>query len=418
VKRYLLLAALLALPIALLALSSATPFRSVAAAAPAVLGLILLDRALAARFGPDTAFWITVLATYGTAAFPLIAHAPDLRRSLMFLLGALVVAVAPGNGPWSNARASAVVVFGGLAWSRALDTGLHFPDVARTLFSSREGLLFWTPLLWAGFVGLTIDLRRHGRRAAPTAALGLLPLMLGPFLQDGGRADRWDACLPALVLGIAVAWDVLAPRIVARPGVVVAAAVVLFAIPNLLFMEQYRDAPRRDDTVRFPDVAEGNARRFADAMGSPVAWPANWIWSASTGLPAARWDRLSAARLDPRRGVRIDVGDLEQDATFLLQGWSVRHACGDAVCREVEGRAELVLPLERAADAELQLFAVGDGALRVSVNGAAIGTVALDGEDFQRALGRWPLRRGANRVVLESVSGTALVDALAVGSAR
>ena len=86
-RRHLLLGALLALPLALLALSSASPVRAVAVAAPAVLGLIVLDRALSARFGPDTAFWITVLATYGTAAFPLIAHEPDLRRSLAHFAG-------------------------------------------------------------------------------------------------------------------------------------------------------------------------------------------------------------------------------------------------------------------------------------------------------------------------------------------
>lgn len=379
-RRHLLLGALLALPIALLALSSATPFRAVASAAPAVLALVVLDRALATRFGPATAFWITVLTAYGTAAFPLIAHAPDLRQSLALLLGALAVAVAPRHGPWSRLRA---VAFGGLALcglagagAFAGPTGADPPDVGRTLFGSRHGLLFWTPVLWLGCAGLAMHVRRFGRRGAPVAALGVLPLAVAPFLADGGHAGRWDAALPALAFGLATAWDAFSARLLARPAWVVALAAVLLGVPNLLFMEQYRDAPRRDDTVRFPDVAEGNARRFADAVGSPVAWPANWIWSAATGLPAARWDLLSAQRLDPRHRVHIDIGDLQQDATFLLEGWSVRHACGDAVCREVEGRAEMAVPLESAAG-RLIVRGVGPGALRVFANGRDLGLIAL-----------------------------------------
>jgi hypothetical protein len=378
VRRALALGALLALPVALLALSSATPFRSVGAAAPALLALILLDRALAARFGGDSAFWITVLTAYGTAAFPLLAHQPDLRRSLALLLGALAVALAPRAEAWSSVRAAsfALLSAAGLLVGGALAGSVGEPAVARALFGSRHGLLFWTPLLWLGFAGLAMHGRTHGRRGAPVVALGLLPLLAAPLLADGGRAERWDASLPALALGFAAAWAALSARLLAQPAWLVAAALIVLGIPNLLFMEQYRDARRRDDTVRFADVSEGNARRLVDAVGSPVAWPANWIWSASTGLPAARWDRLSGVRLDPRRGVRIDVGDLEQDATFLLSGWSVRHACGDAVCREVEGRAEMAVPLESASGL-LTVRALGAGSLRVSVDDRDLGTLAL-----------------------------------------
>jgi hypothetical protein len=414
VRRALALGALLALPVALLALASATPFRSVAAAAPAVLALIVLDRALAARFDADHAFWITVLAGYGTAVFPLLAHASDLRRSLALLLGTLAVALVPCDAAWSRVRAAAFALLGagGLLVGGAFAGTLAPPDAARTLFGSRHGLLFWTPLLWLGFAGLVRYARGHGGRGGPVAALGLLPLVCAPFLPDGGRAERWDAALPALVFGVASAWDALSARLVARPSGLVAAAVVLLGVPNLLFMEQYRDAPRRDDTVRFADVSEGNARRFTDAVGSPIAWPANWIWSASTGLPAARWDRLSGVRLDPRRGVRIDVGDLEQDATFLLDGWSVRHACGEAICREVEGHAEMVVPLESASGL-LAVRALGPGSLRVTVDGRDLGTLAL-GPELGEVRAELPEPTGSlTRITFEAAPGTrALVDAV------
>jgi hypothetical protein len=380
-KGSLLLGGLLALPVALLALSSTAPLASVAAALPAVLALILLDRTLTSRFDAGTAFWITVLTAYGTAVFPLLAHASDFRRSLALLLGTCAVALAPRAGAWSRVRAAAFAVLAAVSLlaGRALTGPVTEPDVAHALFGSRHGLLFWTPLLWLGFAGLAIHWRRHGRRSAPVSALGLLPLFAAPFLADGGRTDRWDAALPALAVGLATAWEALSARLLARPAWLVAAAVAAVGVPNLLFMEQYRDAPRRDDTVRFADVSEGNARMFAGAVGSPVAWPANWLWGASTGLPAARWDLLSAQRVDPRRGARIDIGDLEQDATFLLDGWSVRHACGDAVCREVEGRAEMAVPLE-GPPVRMTVRGVGPGGLRVFVSDRDLGLLALGPE--------------------------------------
>jgi hypothetical protein len=120
-------------------------------------------------------------------------------------------------------------------------------------------------------------------------------------------------------------------------------------------------------------------------------------------------------RLDPRRGVRIDVGDLEQDATFLLEGWSVRHPCGDAVCREVEGRAEMAVPLERAATSSLHVLVVGTGELRVTVNGEVLDTIGVHGEFFDRELPRVAWQRGVNRVVLERLSGRQLIDGLVIG---
>lgn len=386
-RRHLLLGALLALPPALLALASPTPFRAMAAVVPAVLAIVLLDRALAARFGGDTAFWITVLTAYGTAAFSLVAHEPDLRRSLALLAGAVVVALAPREGRWSPARSAAAVALalGGLACGRAFAGELGSPDTSRALFGSRHGLLFWSPVLWLGAAGLALELWRRRSHAAALAGIGLLPFVLSGLLPDGGDAARWDVALPALALGVATAWEAASAWLGARPQGLVAAALVLVGVPNLLFMEQYRDAPRRDDTVRFADVSEGNARRAADAVGSPVAWPANWAWSAAHGLPVERWDLQSGARLDPQHGARIDVGDLEQDATYLLDGWSVRHACGDAVCREVEGRAEMAVPLEHSATS-LTVRGVGPGAVRVSANGRPLGVVALGPEPAETTL--------------------------------
>ena len=62
---------------------------------------------------------------------------------------------------------------------------------------------------------------------------------------------------------------------------------------NGLLMEQYRRGViPRDDTVSFARVAENSADLLASAVGSPVAWPANWIFAAGRDLPAARYEIL------------------------------------------------------------------------------------------------------------------------------
>ena len=425
--RHALLGAVLALPIALLALATPPGERAgaLAGALPALAGLIVLDHVLRKRVPDGTAFWTIVLAAYGTPLFPLLAHAPDATRAIAFLLGALAFAILPKWPGLSRARRQVLVlalVAGFLFSARnAADTidllralfgspeGLLFwtLDLSRALFGSRGGLLFWTPLLWGSLAGVAILARREGRAAAHLLAVALFPFVTAVYF------DRVDVALPALMVALAAALEAGRRLVERRPAWVLAVALPLLAVSNLLFMEQYRHTLKRDDTVSFPQVSEGNARLLSRGVGSPNAWPANWVWSAGHDLPVERWDLLSAQRLDPRRGVTIDVGDLDQDAAFLLEGWSVRHACGDAICREVEGRAEMVVPLERAAN-RLELRAAGTGSLRVTLNGGDRRELALGPElstvivPFTR---RWS--SGPNRIAFEVMpGGRALVDGL------
>ncbi len=412
-RHHALLGCVLALPLALLVLATPPGERLVAllAAAPALIGLAVLEPVLRQRVSEGTAFWTILLAVLATGLFPLLAHESDPQRAAAFLLGALGVTML-GREP----SAPRVATFGLLAVLGLMLAPLHFRGhgLARALFGSRGGLLYETPLLWGALAGLALLVRREGRAAAPLVAVGLLPFALAPFGSGG-----FDVALPALLVALAVALEAAAAFVSRRPAVAVAASALVLGVSNLLFMEQYRYTLKRDDTVSFPQVSAGNARLFARGVGSPQAWPANWIWSARHGLPVERWDLLSGQRLDPTLEVTIDVGDLDQDAAFLLAGWSVRHECGQAVCREVEGQAEMILPLDRATTADLHVFVVGTGALGVTVNGERVGTIDVDGERFDRGPFRCDWRRGPNRVVLETLTGTQLVDGVAIrGSAR
>lgn len=410
--RQALLGAVLALPIALL-WSADERWSALAATLPALIGLVVLDHVLRRRVPDGTAFWTLVLAAYGTPVLPLLAHAPDAPRAIAFLLGALAFAILPrwpGSSPARRTVLVLALVAGFLFSARhAVDT----LDLSRALFGSRGGLLFWTPLLWGSLAGVAVLARREGRAAAHLLAVALAPFATAAYF------DRVDVALPALMVALAAALEAGRRLVERRPAWVLAVALPVLAVSNLLFMEQYRHTLKRDDTVSFPQVSEGNARLLSRGVGSPNAWPANWAWSASHDLPVERWDLLSGQRLDPSRGATIDVGDLDQDAAFLLDGWSVRHACGAALCREVEGRAEMVVPLERAAT-RLDLRAAGTGSLRVTLNGGDPRELALGPEmstvivPFRR---RWS--SGPNRIAFEVMpGGVALVDGLVLQRAE
>jgi hypothetical protein len=185
----------------------------------------------------------------------------------------------------------------------------------------------------------------------------------------------------------------------------------LAVLSNLLLMEQYRiGMVPRDDTVSFPQVAESSARLLSDTVGTPVAWPANWIFARRQGVPVGRTDLLAGADL---RGGVIDVGTLDQDAAWLFEGWSVRRPCAPEICREVESRARVLVPLGAPEALDLTVRAAGEGELTVQLNGVPIARQGLDPALRERPV-RVPaprFRAPLNEIVLVvSPGGRALVD--------
>jgi hypothetical protein len=194
---------------------------------------------------------------------------------------------------------------------------------------------------------------------------------------------------------------------------------------NALLMGQYRDGRiPRDDTVAFPRVFRNAAATVSSTVGTPTAWPANWIYAARHGVSPARYDLLGGVdlfgRVPPgapvrRRGtdaaVTIDLGHLPTDEAVLGGGWSVRHACGTEVCRAVEGAAEIVIPIREIRDVDVTLVAEGEGALTMAVNGVAVlaAPLAAAQPHSVRVHGA-RFRRGLNSIVIAAPGARALVD--------
>jgi hypothetical protein len=165
-------------------------------------------------------------------------------------------------------------------------------------------------------------------------------------------------------------------------------------------------------------VVENSADILSSLVGSPPAWPANWLFALELGLPPQRFDLMLGKYLFYRQnnldGV-IDMGDDRSDPALLAEGFSPRTPCESAVCRAVRGRARLFAPLDVAETLDVTVRARGSGSLGVAVNGASVAELplapALTDLRFRVPAATW--HRELNEVTLSvSAAGSAEVDLL------
>jgi hypothetical protein len=302
---------------------------------------------------------------------------------------------------------------------------LSHPFVLETLFSSRHGLLSWTPILWLGYLGFVPLWRRRPQLAGPL----LLPLLLmtyvnmcsGDWWAGGSFSNRrFDSLLPVLACGLAAALDALARLVSHRPQLAVAALVLPLVTWNGLVLADLRGGlVARHDTVSFPHLVGGAAARVADNLGSPRTWPASWVFAWREGRSPAQYDRLVGRYLFYRQnnlGGRIDLGRAG-DEVMLGEGWGPREEEGDVDARRFQGAARVFAPLDvpEALAVAVRGAAVGAPAeIGVFVNGRAAGRLRFDTGWSAPALlvpqEFW--RRELNDVVLVSSGGPVRVDAL------
>jgi len=454
-----------------------------------LLGLLLVDRVLRTLVPPAVSFWTTVLLLYGTFLYWYLVFEPVMSHAGSFFLAAAVLALwwderdelttrrsaalglviglaatvrwqngvllllpastlllhlrrSPGPTVWRGGVTLSCFAAGALpqllAWKAIFGQYLladppHGSDFLRllhpflleTFFSSRHGLLFWTPLLWAGFLGLLLLARSRPRLLVqlllPLSVMSYVNACSGDWWAGGSFSNRrFDSVLPFLAVGLALTLGWLLETTRRRPGRVLAGGAALLVLWNFLFMELYRRVlVPRDDTVSFARVAGHNAGLITEWVGSPVAWPANWLFALRNDLPPAQYDLMAGKYLFYRQnnlGGVIDIGaSPELDAALLADGWGVRHLCGEYRCRDILGRARLFAPLDVPVDLRLTVRALGTGRLSVSVNGHPLGerSLASDLQDLVLQVPRRVLRREQNEVALQtSPGGSARVERL------
>ncbi|HVQ28385.1 MAG TPA: hypothetical protein VMV21_02325 [Vicinamibacteria bacterium] len=451
-----------------------------------VAGVFFLVAILEELFGAAVALWTGALVLYGTVLLSYVVQVGNVSGALAFCAAAAALRVwwparrglSPGRGlllglllgvgaalraqygmllllpaatlllDWRRGVGRTVrtaVLLGGAflavalppTWgakaglSRALRGSvptmlarLDDPRVLLTFFSSRHGLLYWTPVLWGGFLGLFL-LSKRDRFTALALAVPLVVLSYinacsgGEGSAEGHANGRFDPALPLLALGLGAALAWARETAGRRPLRVTWAAGLFFVLWNLLLIVQYRERLPADDTVSFAAVTENNARIFVRYAGTPLAWPANWIFARAQELPPLRFDLLVGRYLfeekDPLGG-RVAVGDGRTDPLLFAGEWSAPAPCGEALCREVQGRARVMVPLLEPMDLDVVVHAFGRGTLSVTINGTEMASFPLSGEprDLRVRVPRPSWRHELNDLVLEVGAGdSAFVEFLA-----
>jgi hypothetical protein len=376
-------------------------------------GVYVLHRVLRRRLEPALAALTVALTLLATFALDLLVRLPLLSASLAFTLAALALSARAQPGPLSLRRAIMIGGAAGLAaaghapngalallalpgrdetgrplvaallattatWWALRMTGLAAPhptgawEPLQTLFGSRQGLLHLTPALWLGLAGVALQIRRDARAATPLAATVLALVALHATCSLDSTAcprEQAAALLPLLALPAGLALRALREHVRRAPSAPLWVAGAALVGWNLLFMQQYAaDMIPRDFPLPFAQVARNQAALVARTVGAPLSWPANWLFAARYDTSPDRFDAAAGKRLAPGPGgaVTVDVGELETDAALLLEGWSVRHPCGDQVCRAIESRARVLLPVTTDGYVTLRVLASGEGWLGVS----------------------------------------------------
>lgn len=301
---------------------------------------------------------------------------------------------------------------------------LGHPFLLETFFSSRHGLLSWTPSLWAGYLGFLPLLKR--RRSL--ALVLLLPLVVmsyvnacsGDWWAGGSFSNRrFDSLLPIFAFGFAAAIDALRGLLASRAH----AGLMLCALPfmawNLALAEQtQRGLVPRDDTVAFQRLAGNAALVVSDSVGFPTTWPASWVFAWRHRLPPGRFDLSVGRYLFYRQnnlGGVIDLGNPDH-ASLLASGFGRIEDLDGTLGRRVVERARLLAPLDAPEPLELRLGmrALGEPAqATLRVNGAEVGRLhVLPGTwQEQRAVAPAALwRRELNDVEIETRGGPLAVS--------
>jgi hypothetical protein len=311
------------------------------------------------------------------------------------------------------------------------------PNWSDVLFSSRHGLLSWTPIVWVALLGIIGYIRRRPLWAVPAIIVFALLVWTNGSAHDwaggwafGGR--RFTSVLAALAPGMAMVllW------VRRRPMAILAPVAALAIAWNLLLMTQYeRQMLPKDETVRFDTLVRQQAELVVKPpFFYPFAFPANLLFAWREGLPVDKYDLLGSEPL--RREMYLPLNDW--GARFLLDGWV--NGAGDAFGSAhflAAPSATILVPLDVPPDLafgiNLEARAAGQpsgGATRlaVAVNGQSFGDLPLEigaaepsRRMFSAPAGAKVWRRGYNRVTISrppdaASSTTFIVYALRAGA--
>jgi hypothetical protein len=398
------------------------------AAALLAVGLAAVHRVARKAAPPSVAPWAVAALFLATSLWrTLLATSPAaLAGAVSFAAAAVSLWLWWRPEPGMLRRVGAAALWlGALATPYAVEGVGPRPSAAsfhEALFASSHGLLFWSPVLWVAVLGLGRLLGSSGAKAlvATGALLVVVLAATGPGGEGPLAGGRLHAALPILGVGLACGLAALRDAIERRPALPLVAAGGALVLWNFLFMEQYRtDRIPRDLPVSLADVTETNAAMLARLVGSPTAWPANWLFAWRHGVSPAKYDVVVGQ--GPWPAGFLSITDERVDPHLLAEGWRGRALCGDAPCRGVMEAARILLPLGPRGPFPTAIRLAGPGAAWVRVNGGPPLPRPPGAQIVDVALPRGPAawRRGVNEITITAVPpGSASVLGLTLAAAN
>ncbi len=278
-----------------------------------------------------------------------------------------------------------------------------------------NGLVVLMPILYLGAIGLFLLVRREPLRGFAAIALfaALTRLNAGVAAWSGSAAfgaRRFEAVLPLLGLGMALAIDAGARLSRRRPLVLPGALVAGLIAWNLgLAKSFYTPVWNASAPVTFEQMGHGFVSQIDRLMGSPFSLPASLAEWARSGRHPAEYESLFMTRPHSRWTTRMGV----DDRLFLEDGWSAPLSIEGTRCRLLIGRsAGLVVPLHKARPSRFgaRLIATGgdEAALPVKVmlNERRVGRWFVTGgwRDYWLEVDSQALKAGRNDIRLRQAA--------------
>ncbi len=291
------------------------------------------------------------------------------------------------------------------------------PQLVDILWSARNGLFSWSPVLYLGAIGLVVFAVARPWIGVPALAAIAVMTYFNASIQDwwgsagyGGR--RFEGTLPLFTLGVAALVQTLTRVVERHPLRTVASGGALLVLWNLTLMSAAQDGHVRiGEATSFGEAGAHQARAFHRWFGNPFTYPVSLVFALRNDLPIGSYDLLSSQRFlgdELRPYGRIDIGSA--DELWLEDGWHGAEEGGGVTFRWAFSPATLLIALDHAAPLRVQVRAQAfnyPGAppqmMTPIVNGRRQAPVAVPTEwttvVFEVEESVW--RAGVNRLTLE-----------------
>jgi hypothetical protein len=237
------------------------------------------------------------------------------------------------------------------------------PHVVDILWSSRNGLFSWSPVIYFAAIGLVVFAATRPRIGVPMVLSLAAMVYFNASIQDwwgssgfGGR--RFDGTIPIFALGMAMFVDRGAALARRFPFAVVGTLGALLVLWNVALMRVAQEGHVRfGEAISFGELGAHQVVALHEWVGNPFTYPASLVFAARNDLPVGTYDLVEANRFlgDVSRPYgRIDIGTAA-DEMLVRDGWHVPEASADTTFRWAESPATILIPLHHPARLALQV---------------------------------------------------------------